>query len=150
MKRLLIAWDFFGVINAIEPRSLAATLQQLLDVGAEQIIVSHSSKNEIERYIELHQLKQFFMYIYGAEWHMAESGLGKAPALQDYIAQHGPFTKMYVVGDSLNDMADGRQAGMKAILFDANQHYTDVSAETDEVVTDISNVVSVIAGDAHD
>ena len=143
-KPLLVAWDFFGVINAIDPDELRPMLQQIMDLGAEQIIVSHSSRAEIEHYLELHQLSQFFVTIYGAEWHMTDSGMGKAPALLDYITSHGPFGKLFMIGDSMNDMADARQANMKAILFDVDQHYANVVDEVDSRVTDLTEMLQLI------
>ncbi len=146
MERLLIAWDFFGVINAIDPEELRHILQQLMDGGAEQIIVSHSSKSEIEQYLASYQLSQFFVAIYGAEWHMVDSGMGKAPALHDFIKSTGPYFRMFMIGDSMSDMADARQAKMKAVLFDSNQYYTNVTSEADSVVTDLSEVLTAIKG----
>lgn len=145
-KTLLVAWDFFGVINAVDPDELRPILQQVMDLGAEQIVVSHSSRAEIEHYLELHQLNQFFVTIYGAEWHMTDSGMGKAPALLDYIKSHGPFGKLFMIGDSMNDMADARQAKMKALLFDIDQHYANVAEEVDAVVTDLPGVLVAVKG----
>ena len=145
-KPLLVAWDFFGVINAVDPDELRPILQQVMDLRAEQIIVSHSSRTEIEHYLELHQLNQFFVTVYGAEWHMTDSGMGKAPALLNYIESHGPFGKLFMIGDSMNDMADARQAKMMAVLFDIDQHYSNVADEADIVVTDLGELMVKITG----
>jgi phosphoglycolate phosphatase-like HAD superfamily hydrolase len=51
---------------------------------------------------------------------------------------------MFMIGDSLNDMADARQANMQAILFDLDRHYANVTDEADEVVTELPSLVTLL------
>jgi phosphoglycolate phosphatase-like HAD superfamily hydrolase len=142
VSSLLIAWDFFGVINAdAEMESILKSLQEL---GAVQIIVSHSSHYEIETYLTAHHLSPYIHTIYGADWHVGDKQLGKAPAIEHFLKESGQFDVKVMIGDGLSDIADGKTVGMKAILFDPKGYYQHTDHGADAVVASLGEVIELV------
>ena len=75
---------------------------------------------------------------------MANAGLGKTPALAHYIEECGPFEQKVMIGDSLNDMSDARAVNMKAVLYDADNHYSNVDVEVDGRISDLQEIIEYI------
>jgi len=140
----LIAWDFWGVLNSEDPEIISNILQEHMDKGGVNIIVSHSSTYEIETFLESRHLRQYFVKIYGADWHVGDTKLGKTPALKDFIDTHGPFTDQLMVGDSLADIEDGKRAGMRTCLYDPKGFYGNTDHGADACIASLSEVMSLL------
>ena len=143
-SRVMVAWDFWGVLNTDTDAELAGVLQSIMNMGGMHTIVSHSSSYEIESFLDTHSLRQFFVQIYGAEWHVGDAMLGKTPALQDFIARFGPFSYSLMVGDSLADIEDGKRAGMRTCLYDKKGFYHNTEHGADFIVDRLTEIPDLL------
>ena len=141
-KPLLIAWDFYGVLNI--GQNCAPVLQAALDRHAEQIIISHSSRDEINTFLEREGYQQYFTHIFGAEDLQQDISLGKSPTLTAFAQENGPYQHRLIIGDSPADIADGKKANYLTCLFDPNGFYKH-GAEADFVISNLHHVDGILS-----
>jgi phosphoglycolate phosphatase-like HAD superfamily hydrolase len=145
MKKFLVVWDFNGVINRFQPADFPL-LQDIVQRGGQNIIVSQSHPAVLEQFVTMHQLRGIVQQVYGTtpdkiEW-VGDSAEGKAETILDHIKKFGPFETIILIGDSESDIRAGAKVGATCLLYSPQMQSFETSA--DSVITSFSEIMSLL------
>jgi phosphoglycolate phosphatase len=113
-----------------------SVIRELHDKGDKLYILSSNSTENVQNYLDLHDLGKYFAGVYGGA-----SLLGKAPRLNKLIANESvDVTQSWYVGDETRDVIAARAVGLKSmsVTWGYNSHQA-LQAKQPDAIADTTD-----------
>ncbi|MBS3056076.1 MAG: HAD family hydrolase [Candidatus Aenigmarchaeota archaeon] len=93
-------------------------LRSIKDRGDHSIVVSNSSQQGIERFVDTVRLREYFKDIYAAEEHDPDKiSDAKSQIILTHFNKNRLYERIIAIGDTMNDVKAGMMAGAMPILL---------------------------------